>query len=138
MMTLEQRVFGKFLIGDGCWEWIASRYRNGYGQLGRRAGEPQMAHRAVYELLVGPIPEGRVLDHLCKNKACVRPDHLEPVTQRENSRRGDKALTTHCSRGHELTDDNVIWEHDRDTPRRRCRICRLASARAARERRRAA
>jgi hypothetical protein len=89
---LEERVFEKIDVGD-CWNWTASTDGKGYGQvaLGRNGGKQRLgrAHRVVYELLVGPIPEGLTLDHLCKNIICVNPDHLEPVTMGENVRRAE-------------------------------------------------
>jgi hypothetical protein len=111
-------------VGD-CWEWQGAN-RDGYGHLnvnGRHMG----AHRVAYEVERGPIPDGMVLDHLCRNPSCVRPDHLEPVRQRENLRRGDtviaSALTrTHCPHGHERTPANTLMEGGR----RRCLICRRA------------
>src|SRR5688572_16860021 len=72
----------------GCWLWTASRILSGYGQV-RFEGKNQRAHRVAYALVKGPIPEGLVLDHLCRVKHCVNPDHLEAVTQAENLRRGD-------------------------------------------------
>lgn len=89
-----------------CWEWTGPR--NGqYGQLSYENGNIR-AHRAAYELFVGPIPDGLSLDHLCRNTMCVNPSHLEPVTHRENVLRGisviaDNARKTHCPLGHELT-----------------------------------
>jgi hypothetical protein len=74
---------------NGCWRWLGRFDANGYGRQGRR-----WAHRIVYELLVGPIPAGAVLDHLCRTKWCVNPDHLEPVTHAENCRRGAGTLLT--------------------------------------------
>ena len=77
------------ISADGCWEWTAYRDRCGYGMIGRPGGKgaPLRAHRVAYELYVGPIPPGAVLDHLCEAPWCVNPDHLEPVTNTENLRR---------------------------------------------------
>jgi hypothetical protein len=77
------------------------------------------AHRYVYERLVGPIPAGMTLDHLCRNRACVNPAHLEPVTGPENTRRA-VALQTHCLRGHPLSGPNLYCRNGR----RHCRECR--------------
>lgn len=73
---------------DGCWEWTRGCATSGYGVVTLPGGGSRHAHRVVYELMVGPIPEGMEPDHLCKNKPCVNPAHLEPVTRSENVRRG--------------------------------------------------
>lgn len=101
MTALFFRIFDRVLIGDGCWEWPGAKTGNGYGVIGRgRRGEGNvLVHRAAYEELVGPIPEGQHLDHLCRNKACLRPAHLEPVSQAENNRR-QAAARTSCPQGH--------------------------------------
>ena len=86
-----ERALNRILFDDGCWEWEGSKTRDGYGQIedGRRSDRHNLrAHRVVYEGLRGPIPEGLDLDHLCRNRGCVRPDHLKPVTRSENCRRG--------------------------------------------------
>ena len=83
----ERRLLSKIDRTEECWTWIGKTYRGGYGRISR-SGRQIAAHRAVYELLVGPIPEGLVLDHLCRNRRCVRPEHLEPVSLVENLRRG--------------------------------------------------
>lgn len=73
---------------DGCWEWQGCVNNRGYGTISTKRGQsPKYVHRVSYEEHVGPIPEGLVLDHLCENTICVRPDHLDPVTQDENARR---------------------------------------------------
>jgi HNH endonuclease len=81
---VQERFWEKVEQGEGCWLWTGAIDR-GYGQFvwnGRKR-----AHRVAYELIIGPIPEGLELDHLCRNKSCVRPEHLEPVTKAENIRR---------------------------------------------------
>lgn len=75
----------------GCWIWTGRLNRNGYGRAAIAGREP-VAHRAVYEALVGPIPSRRVLDHLCRNRRCVNPSHLEPVTVATNTHRGTAVL----------------------------------------------
>lgn len=124
---------------DGCWVWTASRDQ-GYGKMYYH-GRYVRAHILAYEWLVGPIPAGLELDHLCRNHACVNPVHLEPVTHRENLRRGVgasalNAVKTHCPQGHEYTPENTRIARN---GYRVCRAChreevrrRKAAVRAAR------
>lgn len=77
----------KFVDVGDCWQWTGSCDKDGYGKF-RFNNRHFRAHRFVWELLVGPIPDGLVIDHLCRNTGCVNPDHLEPVTNEENLRRG--------------------------------------------------
>lgn len=123
-----------------CWIWTGCRHASGYGMLnvGGRKGRLVRAHRYSYELLVGPIPDGLQLDHLCRVPACVNPDHLEPVTNRENTMRGsnftaEKARQTHCIRGHEFDAENT---YVRPNGTRLCRACGRAASAAYREKRR--
>jgi hypothetical protein len=108
-----------------CWEWTGPRTWNGYGEFTANCRR-QRAHRVSYETLIGPIPKGLVLDHLCRNKLCVNPDHLDPVTIGENVRRGFEIRSTNeCPQGHEMTPDNVYM----DAGLRKCRTCVLARMR---------
>lgn len=96
---------------SGCWLWLGTANSQGYGTL-QDDGLTIRAHRVVYEAEVGPIPEGLVIDHLCRNRICVNPSHLEPVTFKENVLRGisppaNNARKTHCPRGHALSEPNV-------------------------------
>lgn len=90
------------------------------------------AHRMAYELTRGPILEGLVIDHLCRNKACVNPAHLEAVSQRVNVRRGLLGSRTACINGHEYTPENTFIERN---GKRRCRTCQRATDRRRRARR---
>ncbi len=103
----------------GCWNWRGYIHRTGYGQL-RFQGRQTKAHVTAYELTVGPVPSGLELDHLCRNRACVNPAHLEPVTHTENVRRAF-ALKTACRNGHPYEDNLII---DTCSGARRCRTCR--------------
>lgn len=102
----------------GCWTWLRGKTSDGYGHLSHY-GRQTYVHRFAYEMLVGPIPEGLQLDHLCRNTSCANPDHLEPVTNRENARRGLKAQRTRCAHGHLFDERTIIYRGYR-----RCRVCR--------------
>lgn len=126
---------------DGCMEWTAYKDRHGYGKanLGGRKGGVQFAHRISYTALMGEIPDGLVLDHLCRNTSCVRPTHLEVVPQMENVRRGQAgahhARKTHCPQGHPYSGSNLyVRTLPSGTTNRICRACKSAKERAARAR----
>lgn len=104
---------------NGCWEWLSWK-RSGYGRFTIQRKHLQ-AHRYSYELFREPIPAGLQIDHLCRNKGCVNPDHLEVVTNQENSQRRTR-LITHCPKGHEYTEDNLVISHLRNG-RRACKKC---------------
>jgi hypothetical protein len=127
----------------GCWLWTGTKSLGGYGQLycGVINGKSVMtrAHRFSYEIHVGPIPKGLTLDHLCRRPSCVNPSHLEPVTIKENTRRGfgPTAINSRkkfCTNGHEFTRANIIM---RPTGRH-CRECKLEANRQWRARRKRA
>lgn len=129
--TLAERLHAGYAVTEaGCWQWKRSLNSRGYGLISVK-GVATLAHRVAHELLVGAIPEGMTVDHPCRNKACVNPDHFEIVTRGENSRRGSPGTDkTHCLRGHELAGDNLIIK-PRPNGRviRNCRECHREQAR---------
>lgn len=133
VLPLRQRLAAKMLLTpSGCVEWTGTLHKRlGYG-MAYDGGRRHLAHRLVWRAFVGEIPEGLVLDHLCRNSRCVSPMHLEPVTQAENIMRGEspfavRARQTHCVRGHLLDPARA-----RGRGTRACREChrlRVAAAR---------
>lgn len=117
---LPSRFWSKVKTADACWEWQASLNNYGYGQFFVTGEGVRGAHRVAYLALCGPLPDALTVDHLCRNKRCVRPDHLEAVTAAENTRRKAR-LVTHCPQGHPLSGDN-LGKHK--NPRVRvCKAC---------------
>jgi hypothetical protein len=126
LSELPDPFWGRFVeVPSGCWEWQGSRDSAGYGR-----GGGGFVHRVAYEKAVGPIPDGLDIDHLCRNRGCGNPNHLEPVTHYENCRRGSQANQTHCVNGHAFDGDNLIWRFRRTgAPYRQCRQCTYDRAR---------
>ena len=123
-----ERLLPRLQFADsGCWQWTGALNKFGYGKIsvGGRDGRILGTHRVAYEALIGPIPDGMQLDHLCRNRACCNPAHLEVVTPRINTLRGDSAAAANsvkeaCGNGHEFTPANTyVWRGQRH-----CRTCR--------------
>jgi hypothetical protein len=112
---------------DGCWVHPKPHPPTGYGRV-RHRGASQMAHRVVFRLLRSDVPTGLQLDHLCRNRACCNPWHLEPVTPKVNTRRARsvQAKRTHCQAGHEYSAANTYVDSE---GWRYCRACRARAAR---------
>lgn len=135
----EERFWAKVDQAGECWLWTGDLDQNGYGNalVNRRK---RKAHRVAYEALVGPIPEGLELDHLCRVRNCVRPDHCEPVDHRTNVLRGNtvtaaNAAKSRCLRGHPFDDDNT---YVRPNGNRNCKKCHADRERELHHARRAA
>ena len=150
---LRDRVMERVIRSDGCWEWTGYIMTNGYGKLTHQEDISGLAHRLVYHFEVGPIPEGFELDHLCRNRGCVNPEHLDVVTRRVNINRSPlvrerrkrqkyealgrrlerlensnaNKFKTHCPQGHPYSPENTRWYRNG----RRCRECERIRARAA-------
>ena len=135
--TIAQRIQNNIHISSrGCWEWQGMKDRDGYGTMwisdsGKK--KIRFTHRMSYEAHVEPIPNDLEIDHLCLNKACCNPEHLEVVTTQENTRRRDLAheYDKYCRNGHARTSENTYIAK---TGMRSCRICRKLATRAYRER----
>lgn len=105
-----------------CWIWTGRRAHNGYGRV-KFAGRDQAVHRITYELVNGPIPDGLEPDHLCRIRACCRPDHLEPVTHVVNCRRGGFAARSECAYGHPYTEGSFYIRVRPSCQERVCLAC---------------
>ena len=122
-----RRLRNKLQIGDGCWDWFGS-LNKGYGyivfKMPRAKPVARSVYRLVYELLEGEIPKELQIDHLCRNRRCCNPAHLEPVTSHENTLRGYWGTRTTCINGHPKTPENVISRYRPSGKLRvECRVC---------------
>lgn len=135
MATILDRFVSKLQIEEnGCWIWSGATSKNGYGQI-KVERCVVYAHRLAYQLFVGEIPDGLTIDHLCRERLCVNPAHLEAVALRVNILRGEspsakQARQTHCGNGHVLAGENLVVRHGK----RGCRIC-IRAAQKVRSRR---
>ncbi len=148
MLILDERVWARFAKKvawpatlTACWPWTAAKDPAGYGRI-KISGKNTPAHRVAYTMMVGPIPPGLTIDHLCRTHECVNPLHMEPVTRMENSLRGvspraQNRRKTHCPKGHPYDERNTMWRRKGQGDRvgRNCRACDRARSRVARWRR---
>lgn len=133
-MSYVENFWSKVEKTDSCWNWIGSISKSGYGKFTLNQ-KPSYAHRASYELIKGKIPDGLQIDHLCRNRKCVNPEHLEVVTQQENKKRGlagfitglKQRAKTHCPQGHEYSKENTYFSKHKKGNKRHCRICKQIS-----------
>lgn len=130
---------------DECWPWPGFVPKDGYVRVAIRRADGKavtmVAHKRAYNVLVGEVPQGKQLDHLCRNRSCFNPKHLEPVTQRVNVRRGTgnaakNATKTHCKRGHPLTEGNLLSSGARRGWRNCCQCIREQDRERRRKKRR--
>lgn len=127
MMLLAQRILSRTVSGpNSCVLWTGAKTPKGYGQI-RFEGRLHAVHRVVFEASKGPIPDGLEIDHLCRVRNCVNPEHLEAVTHAENNRRSIRNRRSTCTQGHPMTPENVYERRNGD---RECRTCRRSRDKA--------
>lgn len=128
--VLDRLMFKTAILPNGCWEWHGARNTKGYGNIRVDKDSPaKSVHRVAYTEMVGPIPEGMEIDHLCRNRSCINPDHLEAVTRITNIQRVDQRKTV-CKSGHEMTAANTrIYTTKSGMETRKCRACGRDSTR---------
>lgn len=115
-MTLDERLELRVIKTDKCWIWMGSLNGQGYADI-KISGKSHKVHRLMYERHREKIPEGLVIDHLCRNRGCLNPEHMEPVTSEENTRRG--LTKDSCGRGHKMSGGNIKMSKGK----RECREC---------------
>ena len=126
--SLQDRFWPKVRITDGCWEWTGSLNSKGYGQISFR-GRSMRAHAAIFKIYKEEIPKGYCIDHICRNRKCVRRWHLRIVTPRENTIFNSESIPaknfakTHCPKGHPYSKENTKIKINCGRPYRRCRRC---------------
>ena len=122
-----ERFHGKYRVMEsGCWEWTGSISTQGYGRISEN-NRPLYAHRVSYEMHKGPIPDGLVVDHICRVRSCVNPDHLQAITNSENLLSGTAPTVLlhwlkRCKQGHDMTDPRNVYVRP-DNGRRACHEC---------------
>lgn len=130
-MAIKERLVSRITENNECWEWVSPITKNGYGVLSVE-NKVQLAHRVSYEAYKGTIPKGLQIDHLCRNRCCINPEHLEAVTAKENTKRGDSGKArgaqmrakTHCPKGHEYNEQNTsVYVQRGKYKTRRCKKC---------------
>ena len=129
--VIERLMFRTALLANGCWEWRGAKNPKGYGNIRVDSyGPAKSTHRVAYTELVGPIPNGMEIDHLCRNRACINPQHLEAVDHATNVRRSERPAITHCKWGHEFNENNTRSS----SVGRHCRPCVKEATRKYRQR----
>lgn len=133
--NIKERLLSKMtIIESSCWQWFGASDKTLYGRI-KVSGKVCLAHRVAYELFKGQIPKGLEIDHLCRNRKCINPNHLEAVTRQVNTIRGIGPILTkercskqtHCAQGHPLYGDNLELNLQGKYTLRRCRACKLAN-----------